>query len=81
VSSVPVTITVGPPVSAGPAALLLEAAEAANCAVCGCAHEASAALRADAPLRLHDPARRLVSSLTGSDIPAWAVQCAGQRKR
>jgi hypothetical protein len=59
VSSVPVTITAGPPVPADPAALLLEAAQAAKCAAFGCAHEASAALAAlpaDAPLRLHDAA-------------------------
>ena len=71
-SSVPVTITAGPPAPADPAALLLEAAEAAKCAACGCAHEASAALAAlpaDAPLRLHDAARRLASSLTGQRYP------------
>ena len=71
-SSVPVAITAGLPVPADPAALLLEAAEAAKCAACGCAHEASAALAAlpaDAPLRLHDAARRLASSLTGQRYP------------
>jgi tetrahydromethanopterin S-methyltransferase subunit A len=62
----------GPPVPADPAALLLEAAQAAKCAACGCAREASAALAAlpaDAPPRLHDAARRLASSLTGQRYP------------
>lgn len=61
VSSVSVNIAPGPP-SADPAALLLQAAEAAKCAACGCAHEAAtalAALPADASPRLRDAAGRL----------------------
>ena len=71
-SSVPVTITAGPPAPADPAALLLEAAEAAKCAACGCAHEASAALAelpADAPPPLLDATRRLATSLTAQRYP------------
>jgi tetrahydromethanopterin S-methyltransferase subunit A len=72
VSSVPVTITAGPPAPADPAALLAEAAGAAKCAACGCAHEASAALvalPAAAPPALHDAARRLATSLTPQRYP------------
>ncbi len=67
-SSVPVTITADPPPPADPAALLLQAAQAAKCAACGCAREASAALAglpAGAPPQLADAARRLAASLTG----------------
>ena len=66
-SSVPVTITAGPPTPADPAALLAEAASAAKCAPCGCAHEAAAALAAlpaAAPPGLRDTARRLAEALT-----------------
>ena len=71
-SSVPVTITAGPPAPADPAALLAEAAGAAKCAACGCAHEASAALGAlpaAAPPGLRDAARRLATSLTPQRYP------------
>ena len=71
-SSVPVTITPRPPAAADPAALLLEAAGAAKCAACGCAHEASAALAAlpaRAPPRLRDAAQQLAASLTGQRYP------------
>lgn len=71
-SSVPVTLTVGPSAPADPAGLLLEAADAAKCAVCGCAHEAAAALAAlpaGAPPRLRDAARRLSASLAGQHYP------------
>ena len=67
-SSVPVTITAVPPAPADPAVLLAEAAGAAKCAPCGCAHEAAAALAAlpaTAPPGLRDAARRLAASLTG----------------
>ena len=71
-SSVPVTLTVGPPPAADPARLLAEAAGAAKCAACGCAHEASAtlaALPAAAPRRLRDAAQRLATSLTAQRYP------------
>ena len=67
-ASVPVTLTPGPPPQADPAALLLQAAGAAKCAACGCAHETSAALDSlpvTAPAGLRDAARRLAVSLTG----------------
>ena len=67
-ASVPVTLTPGPPPQAGPAALLRQAAGAAKCAACGCAHQTSAALDslpATAPAGLRDAARRLAVSLTG----------------
>ena len=67
-SSVPVTIAAVPPPPADPVTLLLEAAEAAKCAACGCAHEASAALAvlpAGAPPGLLEAARRLATSLAG----------------
>lgn len=67
-SSVPVTIAASPPPSADPAALLLQAAQAAKCAPCGCARETSAALAAlpaDAPPQVLDAARQLTASLTG----------------
>lgn len=66
-SSVSVSIAPGPPPPADPAALLLQAAQAAKCAACGCAHETSAALAAlpaDAQPPLRDAARRLAASLT-----------------
>jgi len=72
VSSVPVTITPAPPAAAEPAALLAEAAGAAKCAPCGCAHEASAALAAlppGAPPAVREAARRLAASLTGQRYP------------
>jgi tetrahydromethanopterin S-methyltransferase subunit A len=72
VVSVPVTLAPGPPPQADPAALLLQAAGAAKCAPCGCAHETSAALAAlsaAAPAGLHDAARRLTASLTGKRYP------------
>ena len=71
-SSVPVTLTADPPPAADPAGLLAEAAGAAKCAACGCAHEASAALAAlpaAAPPRLRDAARRLAASLTAQRYP------------
>ena len=71
-SRVPVTLTVGPPAAADPADLLVEAAGAAKCAPCGCAHEASAvlaALPAAAPPRLRGAAQRLAASLTGQRYP------------
>jgi tetrahydromethanopterin S-methyltransferase subunit A len=57
----------GPPAPAGPVSLLRQAAGAAKCARCGCAHEASAALAAlpdAAPPDLRDAAQRLAGSLT-----------------
>jgi len=71
-SRVPLTLTVGPPAPADPAGLLVEAAGAAKCAACGCAHEASAALAAlpaAAPPRLRDAARQLAASLTPERYP------------
>ena len=71
-SSVPVTITAGPPPQADPAALLAEAAGAAKCAPCGCAHEASAALAAlpaAAPPGVRDAAQRLAASLAPQRYP------------
>ncbi len=70
--SVPVTLAVGPTPQADPAALLLQAAGAAKCAACGCAHETSAALNSlpgTAPPGLGDAARRLAASLTGQRYP------------
>jgi tetrahydromethanopterin S-methyltransferase subunit A len=64
---VPLTLTAGPPPAAGPAGLLEEAAGAAKCAACGCAHEASAALvglPASVPPRLRAAAQQLAASLT-----------------
>lgn len=78
-SSVPVTITVGAPASADPAALLAAAAGAAKCAASGRAHEASAALAAlpaAAPPRLRDATRRLSASLTPQRYPSQ-VSLAG----
>ncbi len=84
--TVPVTITPGRPEPADPAALLAEAAGAAKCAPCGCAHEASAALAAlpdAAPPRLREAARRLAASLTGQRYPClgcavcWPAEALG----
>jgi tetrahydromethanopterin S-methyltransferase subunit A len=71
-SSVPITLTVGPSPAADPADLLAEAAGAAKCAPCGCAHETSAALvalPAATPPRLRDAARRVAASLTAQRYP------------
>ena len=82
----PVTLTVGPPPAADPAGLLLEAARAAKCAACGCAHEASTALAGlpdSAPPRLRDAARRLSESLTAQRYPClgctvcWPAEALG----
>ncbi len=65
--AVPVTLTNGPP-AADPAELLTQAAGAAKCAACGCAHQASAALaalQAAAPPGLREAAQRLAASLGG----------------
>ena len=82
----PVTLTVGPPPGADPAGLLLEAAGAAKCAACGCAHETSAALAGlpdSAPPRLRDAAGRLSESLTAQRYPClgctvcWPAEALG----
>ena len=71
-STVALTLTAGRPPPGDPAALLEEAAGAAKCAACGCAHQASAALAelpAAAPPRLRDAAQQLATSLTGQRYP------------
>lgn len=76
-SSVPLTLTVGLPAPADPAGLLEEAAAAAKCAACGCAHQASAALAGlpdSAPPRLRDAAQRLSASLTGQRYPCLGCE-------
>ena len=62
-SSVPVTIMTGPPAPADPAALLLEAAQAAKCAACGCDRRCAAVQARE----LINPS--LASSLTGQRYP------------
>ena len=85
-SQVPVTLSLGPPPPADPSELLEEAAGAAKCAACGCAHEASAALVGlpdSAPPRLRDAARRLSASLTAQRYPClgcavcWPAEALG----
>jgi len=71
-STVALTLTAGRPPPGDPAALLEEAAGAAKCAACGCAHQASAALAelpAAAPPRLREAAQQLATSLTGQRYP------------
>jgi hypothetical protein len=83
---VPLTLTAGPPPAADPAGLLEEAAGAAKCAACGCAHEASTALAElpdSAPPRLRDAAQRLVGSLAEQRYPClgcavcWPAEALG----
>jgi tetrahydromethanopterin S-methyltransferase subunit A len=75
-----------PAPAADPAGLLEEAAGAAKCAACGCAHEASTALAElpdSAPPRLRDAAQRLVGSLAEQRYPClgcavcWPAEALG----